>query len=136
MDKVVHFEIPFDDKKRAMKFYAEAFDWKLTDMAEMSYVMAETVAVNEKQRPREPGAINGGLFQRPKEAPHPVIYVGVSSVDQALKKAQAAFQALKKAQAAGGKVVTPKTAIPGMGAYARVTDTEGNVLGLFETASG
>jgi len=126
MDKVVHFEIPFDDKKRAMKFYAEAFDWKLTDMAEMRYVMAETVAVNEKQRPREPGAINGGLFQRPKEAPHPVIYVGVSSVDQALKKAQAA----------GGKVVTPKTASPGMGAYARVTDTEGNVLGLFETASG
>ena len=60
MDKVVHFEIPFDDKKRAMKFYADAFDWKLTDMEEMSYVMAETVAVNEKRRPTEPGAINGG----------------------------------------------------------------------------
>jgi predicted enzyme related to lactoylglutathione lyase len=125
MDKVVHFEIPFDDKKRAMKFYAEAFDWKLTDMAEMNYVMAETAAVNEQRMPREPGAINGGLFQRPKEAPHPVIYVGVSSVEQALKKAQAA----------GGKVVTPLTPIPGMGAYARVTDTEGNVLGLFESAS-
>jgi uncharacterized protein len=124
MDKVVHFEIPFDDKKRAMKFYTEAFGWKLTDMAEMSYVMAETVAVNEKQRPTEPGAINGGLFQRPKEAPYPVIYVGVDSVEQALKKAQAA----------GGKIVTPRTPIPGMGAYARVTDTEGNVLGLFETA--
>ena len=124
MDKVVHFEIPFDDKKRAMKFYAEAFGWKLTDMAEMMYVMAETTAVNEKQMPREPGAINGGLFQRPKEAPNPVVYVGVSSVDQALKKAQAA----------GGKVVTPKTPIPGMGAFARVTDTEGNVVGIFESA--
>ena len=124
MDKVVHFEIPFDDKKRASKFYAEAFGWKLTDFPEMSYVMAETTAVNEKRRPTEPGAINGGLFQRPKEAPHPVIYVGVSSVEQALKKAQAA----------GGKVVTPKTPIPGMGAYARVTDTEGNILGLFESA--
>jgi predicted enzyme related to lactoylglutathione lyase len=125
MDKVVHFEIPFDDKKRAMKFYAEAFGWKLTDMAEMMYVMAETVAVNERHMPSEPGAINGGLFQRPKEAPHPVVYVGVSSVDQALSKAQAA----------GGKVVTPRTPIPGMGAYARVTDTEGNVLGLFESPS-
>lgn len=124
MDKVVHFEIPFDDKKRAMRFYAEAFDWKLTDMGEaMAYVMAETVAVNEQRRPSEPGAINGGLFQRPKEAPHPVIYVGVSSVDQALAKAQAA----------GGKVITPTTPIPGMGAYARVADTEGNVLGLFES---
>ena len=70
MDKVVHFEIPFDDKKRAMKFYSEAFGWKLTDMAEMQYVMAETTPVNEKRMPVEPGAINGGLFQRPKEAPH------------------------------------------------------------------
>ena len=67
MDKVVHFEIPFDDKKRAMKFYTEAFGWKLTDMAEMSYVMAETTAVDEKQRAKDPGAINGGLFPRPKE---------------------------------------------------------------------
>jgi predicted enzyme related to lactoylglutathione lyase len=122
MDKVVHFEIPFDDKKRAMKFYADAFDWKLMDMGEMNYVMAETVATNEKRMPSEPGAINGGLFQRPKEAPHPVIYLGVASLDQTIKKVQAG----------GGKVVTPKTPIPGMGAYARVTDTEGNVVGLFE----
>jgi uncharacterized protein len=124
MNKVVHFEIPFDDKKRATAFYTEAFGWKLTDFPEMSYVMAETVAVDEKQTPKEPGAINGGLFQRPKEAPAPVIYVGVDSVEQALKKVQAA----------GGKVVTPKTPIPGMGAFARVADTEGNVLGLFEGA--
>jgi predicted enzyme related to lactoylglutathione lyase len=123
MNKVVHFEVPFDDKARAMKFYSSAFGWKLTDMAEMSYVMAETTRVNEQQMPVEPGAINGGLFQRPKEAPNPTIYVGVDSIDAALKKVEAA----------GGKVVTPNTPIPGMGAYARVSDTEGNVIGLFQT---
>ena len=123
MAKVVHFEIPFDDKARAVKFYSEALGWKLTDMPEMNYVIAETVAVDEQQQPKEPGAINGGLFQRPKEAPHPAIYVGVPSVEDALKKIAAA----------GGKVVTPKTPIPGMGAYARVADTEGNVIGLYET---
>jgi predicted enzyme related to lactoylglutathione lyase len=122
MDKIVHFEIPFDDKKRAMKFYSDVFGWKLTDMAEMSYVMAETVAVDNEQRPKEPGAINGGLFQRPKEAPNPVIYAGVASIDRTIEKVQAA----------GGKVVTPRTPIPGMGAFARVVDPEGNVLGLFE----
>ena len=122
MDKIVHFEIPFDDKTRAMKFYSDVFGWKLTDMAEMSYVMAETVAIDDKQTPKEPGAINGGLFQRPKEAPHPVIYAGVESVDRTLEKVQAA----------GGKVVTPRTPIPGMGAFARVIDPEGNVIGLFE----
>jgi uncharacterized protein len=123
MAKVVHFEIPFDDKARAMKFYADTFAWKLTDMPEMSYVMAQSVAVDDKQMPKEPGAINGGLFPRPKEAPHPTLYVDVASIDESLKKVQAG----------GGKVVTPKTPIPGMGAFARIADTEGNVIGLFET---
>jgi uncharacterized protein len=123
MAKVVHFEIPFDDKGRAMKFYEQALDWKLTDMPEMKYVIAQTVATDDNQTPKEPGAINGGLFQRPKEAPNPAIYVGVDSIDETLKKVTSA----------GGKVVTPNTPIPGMGAYARVADTEGNIIGLFQT---
>lgn len=123
MDKVVHFEIPFDNKQRAMKFYTHCFSWHLDDMPEMSYVMAHSVEVDDNQRPKESGAINGGLFPRPKEAPHPVIYVSVSSLDETLKKVQAA----------GGKVVTPNTPIPGMGAFARVADTEGNVVGLFQS---
>jgi hypothetical protein len=124
MARVVHFEIPFDDKERAMKFYNSAFEWQLNDMPEMSYVLAQTAPVDENQQPREPGAINGGLFQRPKDAPSPTIYIDVESIDAALAKVQAA----------GGKVVTPNTPIPGMGAYARVADTEGNVIGLFETS--
>lgn len=123
MAKVVHFEIPFDNKERAMKFYTESFGWRLTDMPQMNYVIAQSVDVDETQMPKEPGAINGGLFQRPKEAPSPTIYVDVKSVDEAIKKVQAA----------GGKVVTPNTPIPGMGAYARVSDTEGNVIGLFQS---
>jgi len=122
MDKVVHFEIPFDNKQRAMKFYSDIFGWQLTDMPEMKYVIAKTVEVDGKQMPKEPGAINGGLFERPKDAPHPSLYVGVQSIDATITKVQAA----------GGKVVTPNTPIPGMGAYARVTDTEGNVIGLFQ----
>ena len=124
MAKVVHFEIPFDNKERAMKFYTDSFGWRLTDMPQMNYVMAQSVDVDDNQMPREPGAINGGLFQRPKEAPSPTIYVDVKSVDEAIKKVQAA----------GGKVVTPNTPIPGMGSYARVADTEGNVIGLFQSS--
>ena len=124
MAKVVHFEIPFDNKQRAMKFYADSFGWQLMDMQQMDYVMAMSVDVDEQHRPKEPGAINGGLFPRPKEAPNPVIYVDVGSVEQAIGKVKSA----------GGSVVTPKTPIPGMGAYARVKDTEGNVIGLFESA--
>jgi hypothetical protein len=123
MDKVVHFEIPFDNKQRAMDFYTRCFGWKLSDFPEMKYVVANTVDVDQNQRPMEPGAINGGLFERPKEAPWPLIYVGVASVDASIKKVTDA----------GGRVVTPRTPIPGMGAFARVADTENNVIGLFET---
>jgi uncharacterized protein len=122
MDKVVHFEIPFDNKARAMKFYGETFGWHLQDMPEMNYVMASTVEIDQQYKPKEAGAINGGLFQRPAEAPAPTIYVGVASIDSAIER-------VKKA---GGTVVTPNTPIPGMGAYARIKDTEGNVIGLFQ----
>ena len=124
MNQVVHFEIPFENKQRAMSFYTECFGWQLRDMPEMNYVVANTTATGPDFRPTEPGAINGGLFQRPKEAPGPVIYVGVASVDDAIKNVLGA----------GGKVVTPRTAIPDMGAYGRVSDTEGNIIGLFEPA--
>jgi hypothetical protein len=50
------------------------------------------------------------------------LYVHVESVDAAITKIRAA----------GGTIVTPNTPIPGMGAYARVSDTEGNVIGLFQ----
>ena len=123
MDKVVHFEIPFENKQRAMTFYTQSFGWQLMDMPEMKYVMAHTVDVDDRQMPKESGAINGGMLERPKEAPHPTIYVGVASVDATIKKVQEA----------GGRVVTARTPIPGMGAYARVADTEGNVIGLFES---
>jgi len=57
--------------------------------------------------PTERGTINGGMMQRPGEAPNVVIYVG----------------------AAGARVVTPNTPVPGMGAYGRIADPEGNVIG-------
>ena len=87
--------------------------------------MSETVTVNEQRKPKEAGAINGGLFPRPKDAPAPTIYAEVASLDQAIRKAEAN----------GGRVVTLKTPIPGMGAYARIADSEGNIIGLFENLS-
>lgn len=122
MAKVVHFEIPFDDKQRAMKFYADTFGWQLADMPQMDYVSAQSVAVDENHMPKEPGAINGGMTQRQKEAPNPTIYLDVPSIEQTIGKVEAG----------GGRVVTPYTPIPGMGAFARVTDSEGNVIGLFQ----
>jgi predicted enzyme related to lactoylglutathione lyase len=123
MRGVVHFEIPADDVARAKGFYGSVFDWQLQDMPDMAYTVARTTEVDEQtQVPTSPGAINGGLVPRSADTPTPVLTVDVESIDQALKQVEDA----------GGRVVRPRTEIPGMGAFAYVTDTEGNTLGLWE----
>jgi uncharacterized protein len=128
MDKVVHFEIPVDDAARAKEFYRSIFDWQLDDM-DMGggnvYTIVTTTPVDEQRRiPTEPGAINGGLMQRTPDTPAPVITIDVAAIDDALKKIEAD----------GGSVVQPRTEIPGMGAFAYFKDSEGNVVGLWETS--
>jgi predicted enzyme related to lactoylglutathione lyase len=126
MDKVVHFEIPVDDEGRAKDFYGSVFDWDLNTMdmgGGMTYTTAGTVDVDDKMMPKEPGAINGGLMRRTSDTPAPVITIGVDSIDDSLKKVEAG----------GGSTVTPRTEIPDMGAFAYFKDSEGNVVGLWET---
>jgi predicted enzyme related to lactoylglutathione lyase len=125
MDKVVHFEIPTDDLDRAKGFYGSVFGWHLQTMQEMSYTIVMPTPVDEQtQMPTEPGAINGGMMERTADAPSPVLTVGVDSVDESMKKVEAE----------GGTIVRPKTEVPGMGAFAYFKDTEGNVLGVWESA--
>jgi predicted enzyme related to lactoylglutathione lyase len=127
MRKVVHFEIPADDEGRARQFYRSVFDWQLQEMPDMQYTLVRTTPVDEKtQFPTEPGAINGGLMKRSDATPAPVLTVDVESIDDSLKQIESA----------GGSTVTPRTEIPGMGAFAYFKDTEGNVLGLWETQPG
>lgn len=123
MDKIVHFEIPADDVARAKEFYGSIFEWELQDYPEMQYTIVMTVPVDDKQMPTQPGAINGGMMKRSNTTPYsPVLTIEVQSIDEALKKVEAG----------GGETVTPRTPIPGMGAFAYFKDTEGNTLGLFE----
>jgi uncharacterized protein len=126
MDKVVHFEITVDDTARAKEFYGSIFDWELNDSdmgGGMTYTTLTTVPVDDTRTPTEPGAINGGFTSRSSDVPHPVITIQVGSIDDTLKKIEGA----------GGKTVTPRTPIPGMGAFAYFTDSEGNTMGLWET---
>jgi uncharacterized protein len=127
MDKVVHFEIPVDDRERAKEFYSSVFEWGVMDQdmgGGMVYTTAMTTDTDETTRaPKEPGAINGGLMDRTKDTPAPVITIGVDSIDDSLKKVEAS----------GGSTITPRTPIPNMGAFAYFKDSEGNVVGLWET---
>ena len=125
MSGVVHFEIPADDQERAREFYGAAFDWRLDVMPELQYTNVVTTPIDEAtQQPLSPGAINGGMFERTSDLANPIITVDVDDIDAALERITSL----------GGDVVQAKTAIPGMGYFGYVRDTEGNVLGLWTTA--
>mgnify|MGYP001592987139 CR=1 FL=1 len=124
MDKVVHFEIPADDTGRAKKFYEDVFGWQINKvpMPGMDYSMVTTVETDDKQMPKTAGAINGGLMARDSTGPYPVLVIDVVNLDESLKKIEAA----------GGKIVMPKMQVADMGLYARVTDCEGNIIGVWQ----
>jgi len=120
----VHFEIPFDDKEKCLDFYKNVFGWKLNDMPEMNYIIVHTVDVDEKFMPKQVGAINGGMYKRDeKSAKGPVIVIDVSNLDDKLKEIEEM----------GGKVFREKMKVGDMGWYAQVKDTEGNIIGVWET---
>lgn len=128
MPKVVHFEIPVDDLERAKGFYGSVFGWDLrtVPMPGMGdYTTVVTTPVDpDTQMPTEPGAINGGMTQRGTSTPTPVVTVDVEDIDGTLRTVEEN----------GGSTLTPRTEIPGMGAFAYFTDSEGNVTGLWQTA--
>jgi len=123
MDSVVHFEIPADDVTRASQFYSQAFGWNCTPAEGMPYTMVQTGEVGEHHMPKDPGVINGGMLKRQDPIMAPVITIAVADIDAALDKLASA----------GGEVVRPKTPIGPMGFTAYFKDTEGNVLGLFQS---
>ena len=126
MDKVVHFDIPADDAERAKKFYKSIFGWDISDVPGMPYWIVRTVKVDDKMMPMEMGAINGGIFKREDKAAlgsqGPILVINVPN-------AKAYCQKIEKS---GGKVIAQPAKVMEMGVYAKVMDTEGNVIGIWE----
>lgn len=122
---IVHFEIPADNTERAAKFYTDLFGWKFNrweNPSGIEYWLLETVATDAEGRPVRQG-VNGGLMPRMYKGQQPVNYIAVESLDQAVSKAERL----------GAKVMMGKTPVPGMGWFAQLTDTEGNVFAMWET---
>ena len=122
--RVVHFEIPHDDGDRARGFYQEAFGWQIQHLPEMQYSLVMTGPSGD-QGPSEPGFINGGLMQRQDEYKAPNIVIDVDNIEDALKAVNEA----------GGSTVHERMEVGDMGFAAYFNDTEGNLIGLWETKS-
>jgi uncharacterized protein len=121
--RIVHFEIPFDDQDRASAFYEKAFGWQLATMPGMGYTLV-TTGPSGDTGPTEPGFINGGMLQRQHPITAPLVTVDVDDIDTALTTIGEL----------GGSTVRGKEPVGDMGFAAYATDSEGNLLGLWETA--
>jgi predicted enzyme related to lactoylglutathione lyase len=135
MPTIVHFEIAADDIERAKKFYNELFGWKIEKVPVMNtndnnnghltsaatgepieYWMITTDDKGNK-------ALSGGLMKRQMPEHRITNYINISSVDEYKSKVEEA----------GGKVIAPKHAVPGMGYFALCLDTENNPFAIWET---
>ncbi|MBI2299376.1 MAG: VOC family protein [Armatimonadetes bacterium] len=116
MPRPVHFELPADDPERAVRFYEQAFGWKFQKWGgPMEYWMVVTGDDSE------PG-INGGMFRRGGPAEKLSNVLSVPDLD-------ASVTAVTEA---GGSVNMARHGIPGVGWFASVNDTEGNMIGLMQ----
>ncbi|MGY1752225.1 VOC family protein [Blastococcus sp. SYSU D01042] len=123
--RVVHFEIPYDDGDRARSFYKAAFDWEIVQLPDMGGYTLVMTGPSGDQGPSEAGFINGGMLSREMSVTrYPVVVVDVPSIDEALARITGL----------GGTVVSAKTPVGDMGFAAYLSDPEGNVVGLWETA--
>jgi uncharacterized protein len=119
---VVHFEIPADDPERAGRFYRELFGWEIKHMGgPMDYWLLETVPTDGEGMPIRQG-VNGGLMRRMMPGQVPVNYIAVENVDDFARKAEGL----------GARVIVPKMPVPGMGWFAQLTDTEGNIFAIWQ----
>jgi predicted enzyme related to lactoylglutathione lyase len=110
---IVHIEFSAIDREEAGKFYSDLFGWKITQLPEMNYATFDTGEY-----------VGGGLnpVQEDYLAGTIAVYVGAEDIEATLKKAEEL----------GGKIVVPKTEIPGQGWFAFFTDPTGNQVGLYK----
>jgi predicted enzyme related to lactoylglutathione lyase len=109
---IVHLEISTKDAPASAGFYSQVFGWKIEVDPKFDY----------HQFAAEGGP--GGGFVNVDEhtkAGDIIPYLAADDIETMLKKVEQA----------GGKVLLPKTEIPGIGWYAFFADPTGNRIGLY-----
>jgi uncharacterized protein len=129
MNPVVHFELPAQDRNRMATFYSRVFGWRTQLLGpEMgNYVVVTTTDVDDNGRPKKPGSINGGFFQKSADKPdqYPSVVIAVDDIREHMKKVKDA----------GGELLGEPMEIPGVGSYVCYHDTEGNRVAMLQPLS-
>lgn len=115
MPSITHFEVPADDTGRAQEFYKDVFGWEFNEVPGMDYIIIKT------QKHTGEDGMGGGMMKRMEPKQTITNYVEVDDIDAYTKKVEDN----------GGKVIVPKTAVPGMGYFIQFLDTENNVMAIW-----
>ena len=126
-NSVAHFEIYADDPEKLQQFYTSLFDWSFEAVPGMDYRFVKTVDTDGRGMAAQPGGINGGMMKRPTGFNERawVNYVNVESLEASVRRAESL----------GARVMKGKTAVPGMGWFAMLTDPQENVFAMWQTDS-
>jgi len=109
---IVHIEIPAADSAKAGEFYRALFGWTIVREEALDYTMWD------------PAEGPGGGFSPLGEDMKPgevLIYVDSADIEADLKQVEAL----------GGKIVSPKMEIPGVGWFGIFLDLTGNKIALY-----
>jgi predicted enzyme related to lactoylglutathione lyase len=105
--------MPAEDDKRATEFYGRLFgwEWNTVDMPGLAYHMTQAGG--------EPG---GAVYSSQGGQRGPIVYFDTDDIDAHVARAREL-----------GGDAEDKQPIPGVGWFARCTDTEGNPFSLFQS---
>ena len=112
--KLVHFEIPAEDDARATRFYGALFgwDWNTSEMGPgFHYHMTQLT-----------DAMGGAVYRSPDNLKGVIVYFDTDDLDASVTRVREL-----------GGHAEDKMPIPGIGWFARCTDTEGNTFSLFQS---
>ena len=114
MSRVIHFDITAADPRRAIAFYKHAFGWTITPApGPLEYWLIRTGDAGES-------GIDGGLAKREADWQRITMFIDVASADASASRIEQA----------GGRLVQPRTVIPGVGYVVACEDTEGKVFAI------
>lgn len=115
MNRPIHFEFNSPNPETSKAFFETVFNWSMNAwQGPEEYWLVETG--------KEGPGINGGIMRSRDGQQRTVVTMNVESVDDTAKAVQDA----------GGQVVVPKMAIPGVGWLIYCTDPAGVLFGAME----
>lgn len=112
MAKVEHFEIPADDVARAQSFYGDVFGFTF-EAWDDDNIMLHTGS---------PDGIGGDIHKR-GPVPHPTVVITVDNIEETLAAVVSN----------GGEPVGEILAMGDTARYSYFKDSEGNIVGVYDT---